>query len=308
MEKKNRVYGIIGIRSNMSNWNADFTGRPKSTSKGEIFGSDKALKHPMKVKWEINGEKVLYIKSFKEDKGKISPRTLSERYEHIFGEKVSKDNNIAIKNLFNCIDVMNFGATFAEGGSNFSITGAVQIGQGFNIYNDTRVEVQDILSPFRNSKDEDARNSSLGTKITVDEAHYCYPFTVNPNSYKNYAEIIDGFEGYTVEAYEKFKEASKTSVTEFATNSKFGCDNEYSIFVELKESSNMTLPMLTYYVDFKKDNGECELDITRLMNFLADVDDVESIVINYNPELVKLINTSGHKEHIRQHILTGKEV
>ena len=57
----------------------------------------------------------------------------------------------------------------------------------------------------------------------------------------------------------------------------------------------MTLPMLTYYVDFKKDNGECELDITRLMNFLADVDDVESIVINYNPELVKLINTSGHK-------------
>ena len=93
MEKKNRVYGIIGIRSNMSNWNADFTGRPKSTSKGEIFGSDKALKHPMKVKWEINGENVLYIKSFKEDKGKISPRTLSERYEHIFGEKVSKDNN-----------------------------------------------------------------------------------------------------------------------------------------------------------------------------------------------------------------------
>ena len=27
--KMNRVYGVIGIKSRMSNWNADFTGRPK---------------------------------------------------------------------------------------------------------------------------------------------------------------------------------------------------------------------------------------------------------------------------------------
>ena len=26
----NRVYGIIGIKAKMANWNADFTGRPKS--------------------------------------------------------------------------------------------------------------------------------------------------------------------------------------------------------------------------------------------------------------------------------------
>ena len=37
----NRVYGIIGIKAKMANWNADFTGRPKSTSNGEIYGSDK---------------------------------------------------------------------------------------------------------------------------------------------------------------------------------------------------------------------------------------------------------------------------
>ena len=29
--------------SRMSNWNADFTGYPKTTSSGEIFGSDKAF-------------------------------------------------------------------------------------------------------------------------------------------------------------------------------------------------------------------------------------------------------------------------
>ena len=33
----NRVYGIIGIKAKMANWNADFTGRPKSTSNGDIY-------------------------------------------------------------------------------------------------------------------------------------------------------------------------------------------------------------------------------------------------------------------------------
>ena len=42
---KKRVYGIIGVSSLMSNWNADFTGNPKSTLDGRIFGSDKALKY-----------------------------------------------------------------------------------------------------------------------------------------------------------------------------------------------------------------------------------------------------------------------
>ena len=45
---KNRVYGVIGIVSKMANWNADFTGYPKTTSDGDTFGSDKALKYPMK--------------------------------------------------------------------------------------------------------------------------------------------------------------------------------------------------------------------------------------------------------------------
>ena len=59
----NRVYGIIGIKAKMANWNADFTGRPKSTSNGEIYGSDKALKYPMKKMWESEGKNVLFVKS-----------------------------------------------------------------------------------------------------------------------------------------------------------------------------------------------------------------------------------------------------
>lgn len=43
-----RVYGILGISSIMGNWNADFSGYPKSTTDGNVFGSDKALKYPRK--------------------------------------------------------------------------------------------------------------------------------------------------------------------------------------------------------------------------------------------------------------------
>ena len=80
----NRVYGVIGIKAKMANWNADFTGRPKSTSNGDIFGSDKALKYPMKKMWENEGKKILFIKSWKEDKTSIVPRQLGERYATLF--------------------------------------------------------------------------------------------------------------------------------------------------------------------------------------------------------------------------------
>ena len=85
--KMNRIYGVVGIKSIMSNWNADFTGRPKSTSKGDIFGSDKAFKYPIKKMWESEDKnaKVLYVKSYKTDnKGNLQARTLAERKEVVY--------------------------------------------------------------------------------------------------------------------------------------------------------------------------------------------------------------------------------
>ena len=79
---KNRVYGVVGIKSKMANWNADFTGRPKTTSDGTIFGSDKAFKYPIKKMWEAENKKVLYVKSYKNEKDNIQARTLAERFEH----------------------------------------------------------------------------------------------------------------------------------------------------------------------------------------------------------------------------------
>ena len=42
MSKMNkRVYGVLGISSVMANWNADFEGFPKATTKEQFFGSVK---------------------------------------------------------------------------------------------------------------------------------------------------------------------------------------------------------------------------------------------------------------------------
>lgn len=126
-----RVYGVIGISSIMANWNADFSGYPKSTQNGDVYGSDKALKYPMKKMWNDEGKKVLYIKSMTISKkdGTLVPRTLRDRYEEIFkgfdlkGKKKAKE---VLMNLMSAVDVKNFGATFTVSDNKFSITGAVQ--------------------------------------------------------------------------------------------------------------------------------------------------------------------------------------
>ena len=295
-----RVYGIIGISSRMANWNADFTGYPKTTSDGDIFGSDKALKYPMKKSWDNEGENVLYIKSMRFSEGKkgevsLVPRSLKERYEQIFDIedlKNEKDSKNILINLFKCIDIKNFGATFAEEKNNISITGAVQIGQGYNIYEDAEAEEQKILSPFRDAsvklnKDnsEDAKNSTLGSKIVTPEAHYCYPFVINPLAYKEFVDL-NVTDGYTEEDYKKFKDAAISSATAFSTNSKIGCENELSVFIET--DSKLYLPNLDKNIKFIK--GE-EKNIFEL-NFKEILDDVkdriQNIEIYYNPLTVEV--------------------
>ncbi len=289
-----RVYGVLGISSIMANWNADFTGYPKSTSDGSVFGSDKALKYPMKKMWNDEGKKVLYIKSMKisEDSKKGSsvliPKTLKERYESLFGENEGKDVTELLKNLFSAVDVKNFGATFAESGSNISITGAVQFGQGFNKYEGTTSEEQQILSPFRDgSKDdkkEEAKNSTLGTKITSNEAHYFYPFVINPIAYREFVEL-GVTDGYTEEDYQNFKRTALVSATSYATNAKEGCENEFALFVETK--STMYLPNLSEYIKFEKTEGKNSITICGdFLNALTD--QVEKVEVYYNPYTTQL--------------------
>lgn len=303
-----RVYGIIGISSLMANWNADFSGYPKSTSTGDVYGSDKALKYTMKKKWEEEGEKILYIKSYRiNDKGGIAPRTLKERYEYLFNTELKagkkedpKESINVLKNLFSAIDVKNFGATFAEAGNNISITGAVQIGQGMNKYKETMAQDQQILSPFKDPKEEDAQNSTLGTKIVSDEAHYFYSFVINPLAYRNYEEL-GVVEGYTEEDYKKFKEAAINSATSFATNSKAGADNEFSLFIET--DIDTYLPNLADYIEFTKgeDKNLIEFKSDGFLDKLA----IRKVEIYFNHNTTNLKGFPKIASYYN--ILTGEE-
>ncbi|MDK2801313.1 MAG: CRISPR-associated protein Csh2 [Clostridiales bacterium] len=302
----NRVYGVIGIVSKMANWNADFTGRPKTTSDGDIYGSDKACKYAMKKMWSNDAnKKVLYIRSYKIDpkakgdlKDKLQPKELIERYQEIFGtEKLEKKtpSKEVLKNLFSAIDVMNFGAAFAVADHNISITGAVQIHQGFNKYEDSKVEVQDILSPFRNSKNEEADMTSLGKKIVSDEAHYFYPFSVNPENYNDFIGLVDDFEGYTKEAYYEFKNAALVAATALNTNSKAGCENEFALFIECKENSQLYLPNLCDYISFEKGTDKNIIDLSKLA-FVVNTniaESIENIEIYYNPYTTTIKHSFG---------------
>ena len=299
----NRVYGVIGIKAKMANWNADFTGRPKSTSNGDIFGSDKALKYPMKKMWEAEGKNVLFIKSWKselcaKDK-KINPKNIIERYIELFGDiTIKTPTDEILINLFKAIDVKNFGATFApkEVKQSISITGAVQFGQGFNKFNDTNIEIQDILSPFQDKAC--AKQSTLGTKITVDEAHYFYGFSINPNNYNEYKEILSSdFDGYTIKDYEEFKEVALTSATAYSTNSKFGCENEFALFVECKDSMTY-FPDLSDYIEFNRQ--ERSVDLTNIEKIVGDRANIEDYS---NPYKLKVITTKTHKN-----IFTKEEI
>ena len=300
MERMNkRVYGVIGIKSTLANWNADFTGRPKTTSDGNIFGSDKAFKYPIKKMWESENEKVLYVKSYKNEKGNLQARTLAERFEQLFGKEVKsiKDKKEILKYLFSAIDVQNFGATFAEGSNNISITGAVQIGQGLNKYEDSAVEIIDILSPFVDATKKDtAQNTSIGKKIVSNEAHYFYPFSVNPQNYDIYTKEIEDLEGYTKESYEKFKKGCLIAATAYNTNSKAGCENEFALFVECKENSKLYLANLDQYIKFEKQEEKNIIDVTELEEILNKEEiksEIEKVEIYYNPYTTNLV---GPKE------------
>ncbi|WP_459500532.1 type I CRISPR-associated protein Cas7 [Bacillus sp. C1] len=306
-----RVHGVIGVSSIMSNWNADFSGRPKSTSDGMVFGSDKALKFSMKKYWLNEGEKVLYIKSYKvnEKEGKLQPKELIERYQEIFNAEVSKKSKTVdvLQNLFSAVDVMNFGATFAVEGQNIGITGVVQIGQGMNKYELTNTESQDILSPFRNSSKENAEASSLGAKIVSNEAHYFYPFSVNPKNYDEYTSFMDGIEGYTEEAYMKFKKASLLSATALNTNSKSGCFNNFALFVTCKEDEPLYLPQLDQYIEFSKQDNLYIIDMRKIEELLQPFHNkLEGIEVYYNPLTTSIVTDTDM--FIRKNIFTEEEI
>lgn len=290
-----RTYMILGIKAINSNFNADFSERPKTLPSGEIFASDKVLKYSMRKYWQENKKDVFMIKSLNPDKD-FEIRTLEERYTSLFGKIKDQTKTKVFENLLTQTDIRQFGAAFAVSNYNLSITGAIQISQGINKYEDTEIFEQTILSPFKNSKSEKAKNSTLGSMTLTDECHYFYDIVVNPKSYQEYVNA-NITKAYDNEDLEDLKNAALESVTALNTNPKKGCDNEFLMIINTEDDKY--LPNLKDLINLRKENKKVILTLDKT-DLLDDLD----IEIYKDPKLI-LENFPNVKTY---NIYTKKEI
>lgn len=296
-EFKNRVFGCAVVKAINSNYNADFSGQPRTLPNGQVYATDKAFKYTVKnyLKDVYDGEKVFYFKTLNEN---LNPLSLDEKYKALFGDYPT-GNNIkpeVSKKLLSCIDIRLFGATFA-GKTNISVHGPVQVNHGVNIWSDSCIFTEQISSPFSNKADDPEAEkgmTTLGRQSRLDEGHYLHHFSISPD---NLCDILAnaGKEAQALSSddIEKLKEAMRRGATWYDSASKAGCENEMLVWVELKENSKIVLPNFTTLIDLKdeKKDGKYVYDFEKLTTELAKFkDEISFVEVFCNEQMCNLEN------------------
>lgn len=308
MTYKNRVFGAVIVKAVNSNYNADFSGQPRTLPDGKVYATDKALKYAIKnyLKDVYQNEKIFYFKRFNDE---FVPYSLKNAYEAMFPmHKEPKNKKIVANDILSCLDIRLFGATFAMKGKNniaISIHGPVQINHGINIWKEGNIYSEQIMSPFRNpdEKSEEKQATTLGRQSKLHEGHYLHHFSVNP---KNLEEVVKlagtDAQNLTDEDINKLKEAMSKGATYYDSASKAGTENEFLIWVQLKENSKTVLPNFSQLIEMKseKKEGKVILDLSKLKEILSkyneNIDVVEifannaSVIIENIPKNSKNYN------------------
>lgn len=291
-EFKKRVYGCAIVKAINSNYNADFSGQPRTLPDGIVYATDKAFKYSIKkyLKDAYENVDVFYMKTLNDN---LNPRSLDERYEDLFRAKPKDETKKdVVKNLLSCLDVKLFGATFASGDNSVSVHGPVQINHGVNIWKDNYIYTEQITSPFRNEKkdkDPDAEKSmtTIGRQSRLEEGHYLHHFSINPGNLDDISEIVGEDAKLSSADIDKLKVGMRCGVTWYDSASKAGCENEMLVWVELKEGSKLVLPSFATLINLEdeKDKGKCVYDFEALTNKLEDIkSSVESVEVYYNKQ------------------------
>lgn len=300
MTYSNRIYGAALIKAINSNYNADFSGQPRTLPNGVVYATDKALKYAIKnfIKENYPFEKVFYFKRFNEE---FIPYSLDDAFAAAFPmHKDEKDKKIIAKDLLSCIDIRLFGATFAKKAKNnnvaISIHGPVQITHGINIWHENNFYSEQIMSPFRNPNEDNEDNmaTTLGRQSRLHEGHYLHHFSVNP---KNLEEILElaGNEAKTLTADDiaKLKEALQRGVTYYDSAAKAGCENELLVWVILKPESKLVMPNFTQLMKMCKEkvDDKVQLDLAELKKVSdANKNEIEAVEIYINNASILIVN------------------
>lgn len=298
---KNRVFGCVIIKANNANYNADFTGQPRTLPDGTVYATDKVLKYTVRNYFNKNftGDKVFYFKSLNEE---MQPRDLDETYVKYFGEFPKTDKKEAVKarktilrNLLTCIDVRLFGGTFASKDANLSLHGTTQFTHGVNRFEEGVIYSEQISSPFRNSseKSADSMQTTLGSQFKLQEGHYVHHLSVNPRNLEEMAKAAES-EGLLDSDIEKLKEALKNGATFYDSAAKAGVENEVLFWVQLKPESKQVLPSFVELIAVHKtENNGREIDFSNAKELLEKEsikNEIEKIEVFYNSGLVTLKN------------------
>ena len=297
-EFKNRVFGCAVVKAVNANYNADFSGQPRTLPSGTVYATDKAFKYTVKnyLKDVYPKETIFYFKSLNEN---LNPISLDETYKKFFGDypkDKKKIKPIVARNLLSCIDVRLFGATFA-GQTNISVHGPVQVNHAINIWLENNIYNEQITSPFSTkSSDSDAEKgmTTIGRQARLEEGHYLHHFSINPQNLCDITSLAgDDCAKLTDDDISKLMEAMRHGVTWYDSASKAGCENEILVWVLLKEGSKTVLPNFTDLIALKdeKTDGKCVYDFAKLKEVLARVSsEIDSIEVFYNKQTCKLEN------------------
>ena len=299
MTYSNRIYGAALVKAINSNYNADFSGQPRTLPNGVVYATDKALKYAIKnfIKENYPSEKVFYFKRFNEE---FIPYSLDDAFAAAFPEhKDEIDKKIIAKDLLSCIDIRLFGATFAKKAKKnvaISIHGPVQITHGVNVWHENNFYSEQIMSPFRNpnEKNEDNTATTLGRQSRLHEGHYLHHFSVNP---KNLEEILElaGNDANTLkdDDISKLKEALQKGVTYYDSAAKVGCENELLVWVTLKPESKLVMPNFTQLMKMSKEkvDGKVQLDMSELKKVVdVNKNEIEAFEIYLNNASIIIAN------------------
>jgi len=319
----NRIFGSVILKSINSNFNADFTHHPRTLPDGTVYATDKALKYAIKdyLRKNTEGTKLFFVKRYNDN---LNPLSLDETYKFHFGEypkfeKKEKDNTrkIVLTNLLKCLDIRLFGATFA-GETNISIHGVVQINHGVNKFVNSEIYTEDILSPFRNPGKENAEEkemTTIGNQTNLQEGHYVYHFSVNPQNTKEFYKMISESnldsekdrlfeskdtsipEHLSLEDIHNFKTSLNKCVTYLDSSRKIGTENEATVWVQLKENSKIVLPSFTELITI--DNTRV-IDLSLVETIISDInEEIDVIELYYNPKTtsIKGLQKGGKVKH-----------
>jgi len=312
---KNRVFGCVIVKSINSNYNADFSHQPRTLPNGVVYATDKALKFALKyyLKNALNN-RVLYFKTLKND---FIPMSLDEAYQHHFSNEGKNKSEVA-RNLLTCLDIKLFGATFAKKGKTkdenvaLSIHGPTQINHGLNIWKENNIYSEQIMSPFRNPDEssDDKAATTLGRQSKLQEGHYLHHFSINPS---NLREVVKLTGDVSLNLQENditmLKEALRSGVTFYDSASKAGTDNEFLLWVKLKEDSKTVLPNFSGLIRLDKTGeGKIEIDLQSFNDvFKKNKDQIEQVEIYYLPESILLMGEPSEKT-TKYDLTSGSEI